>query len=64
MSQARLNPAEAYEQYLSRAISDPWSPMLLEYAAPRVAERALDLACGTGNVARYVAPKMGEDGTS
>ena len=60
--QQSLNPAEAYEQYLSPAISDPWTRVLLEYAAPKPGERALDVACGTGSVARHVAPIVGVDG--
>lgn len=36
--------------------------MLLEYAAPQPGERALDLACGTGSVARHVAPLVGAEG--
>jgi SAM-dependent methyltransferase len=56
------NPAETYERYLGRAIADPWTRVLLEYAAPRPGERALDLACGTGSVARHVAPLVGADG--
>jgi ubiquinone/menaquinone biosynthesis C-methylase UbiE len=60
--QQNLNPAEAYEQYLGPAISDPWTRVLLEYAAPQPGERALDVACGTGSVARQVAPMVGAQG--
>jgi ubiquinone/menaquinone biosynthesis C-methylase UbiE len=56
------NPAEAYEQYLGPAISDPWTRVLLEYAAPQIGERALDVACGAGSVARHVAPLVGAEG--
>jgi ubiquinone/menaquinone biosynthesis C-methylase UbiE len=55
-------PAETYEQYLGPAISDPWTRVLLEYAAPQPGERALDVACGTGSVARHVALMVGADG--
>ena len=55
-------PAETYEEYLAPAISTPWTRVLLEYAAPRCGERALDLACGTGSVARQVAPMVGAEG--
>jgi len=59
MSQEQTpNPAEAYEQYLGPAISDPWTRVLLEDAAPQPGERALDVACGTGSVARHVAPMV------
>ena len=60
--QQSRNPAEAYEQYLGPAISDPWTRVLLEYAAPKPGERALDVACGTGSVARHVAPMIGAQG--
>lgn len=52
------NPAETYEEYLGPAISDPWTRVLLEYAAPQPGERVLDVACGAGNVARRVAPMV------
>jgi len=55
----RSTPAETYEQYLGPAIADPWTRILLDYAAPLPGERALDVACGTGSVARHVAPLLG-----
>lgn len=60
--QQSSNPAEAYEHYLGPAIADPWTRVLLEHAAPRPGERALDVACGTGSVARHVAPLVGAEG--
>jgi ubiquinone/menaquinone biosynthesis C-methylase UbiE len=51
-----------YEQYLGPAISDPWTSVLLEYAAVQPGQRVLDLACGTGSVARHVAPLVGAEG--
>jgi ubiquinone/menaquinone biosynthesis C-methylase UbiE len=36
--------------------------VLLEYAAPQPGERVLDVACGTGSVARHVAPIVGTQG--
>ncbi|ABI59314.1 class I SAM-dependent methyltransferase [Nitrosomonas eutropha] len=56
------NPAETYEQYFGRTISAPWTQVLLEYAAPQFGERVLDVACGTGSVARQVAPLVGAAG--
>lgn len=56
------SPAEVYERYLGRAIADPFTRVLLDYAAPRPGERVLDLAAGTGSVARQVAPLVGMDG--
>ena len=60
--QQDLSPAEVYERYLSRTIADPWTRVLLEIADPEIGEQALDLACGTGSVARQLAPMIGESG--
>lgn len=57
-----LSPAEVYERYMSRTIADPWTEVLLDLAAPVPGERALDLACGTGSVARQLAPMVGASG--
>lgn len=56
------DPARIYEEYLGRTIADPWTRILLEYASVGSGERVLDLACGTGSVARQVAPIVGERG--
>lgn len=56
------NPAETYERYFGPAISDPFTRTLLEYAAAQPGERVLDLACGTGSVARQIAPLVGSEG--
>jgi ubiquinone/menaquinone biosynthesis C-methylase UbiE len=58
----RSTPAEVYEQYLGRSIADPFARMLLDHAAPKQGERVLDLASGTGSVARQVAPMVGRQG--
>ncbi len=56
------NPAEAYERFFVPAMFVPWAGELLRRAAPRPGERALDVACGTGVVARQVAPLVGRAG--
>jgi ubiquinone/menaquinone biosynthesis C-methylase UbiE len=56
------NPAETYDSYLVPALFAPWSVELLRRAAPRAGEAVLDLACGTGVVARAVAPMVGRQG--
>jgi len=57
MSEAALpSPAEIYESFYGPAIFAPSAEILLEYADPRPGESVLDLACGTGQVARRVAP--------
>jgi ubiquinone/menaquinone biosynthesis C-methylase UbiE len=51
-----------FDEYFGPAIFAPWARVLLEYAAPKPVERVLDLACGTGTVARHVAPLVGANG--
>ena len=58
----KSSPAEIYGRYLGAAIADPFTRGLLEHAVPQRGERVLDLACGTGSVARQVAPMVGEEG--
>jgi SAM-dependent methyltransferase len=41
------------------ALFAPWASQLLQRANPQPAERVLDLACGTGVVARLAAPLLG-----
>jgi ubiquinone/menaquinone biosynthesis C-methylase UbiE len=50
---------ELYERYLVPAITALWATDLVERAAPQPGERVLDLACGTGIVARLAATRMG-----
>lgn len=57
-----FGPAETYERYLGPTIAEPFTRLLLERAVPRGDENVLDLACGTGVVARHVAPIVGIGG--
>ena len=52
-----------YEHYFVPTIFGPWARVLLKHAAPQPGERVLDLACGTGVVARQVAPLVGSGGS-
>jgi ubiquinone/menaquinone biosynthesis C-methylase UbiE len=54
--------AEAYETYLASAFR-PWADDLIARAAVREGERVLDVASGTGIVARQAAPKVGPAGS-
>jgi len=54
---------ENYERYLVPSIFAPWAHDLIEAAALRSGERVLDIACGTGIVARTAARTLG-DGAS
>ena len=63
MSQApSRNPAETYEDYFVPAMFLPWARILMSRAAPCAGERVLDIACGTGIVARQVSPLVGAHG--
>lgn len=57
-----VNPADIYDGYFVPAIFVPWTHVLLEHAEPQAGERVLDVACGTGIVARTVAPLVGSEG--
>jgi hypothetical protein len=49
---------ELYERYLVPAITSLWAADLIERVAPQSEERVLDVACGTGIVARKAAERM------
>jgi ubiquinone/menaquinone biosynthesis C-methylase UbiE len=54
--------AQLYVQYSARYFTGPWVPELVGLAALRPGERVLDVACGTGVVARLAAPQVGSTG--
>lgn len=61
-AQLRPTPAEAYQDYFGAAIFEPMARKLLAYAPPEAGDRVLDVACGTGIVARLAAAITGPTG--
>jgi ubiquinone/menaquinone biosynthesis C-methylase UbiE len=53
------NVPENYERYLVPSIFGPWAGDLVEAAALRRGDRVLDIACGTGIVARTAVRALG-----
>src|SRR5262245_24148671 len=56
------NAAELYEEILVPTAFRPWATDLLELADLQHGERVLDVACGTGIVARLAAGQVGTTG--
>ena len=56
------NAPEAYERHIVPTIFTPWAEDLLTRVALQPGEHVLNVACGTGIVARLAAPQVGGAG--
>jgi ubiquinone/menaquinone biosynthesis C-methylase UbiE len=54
--------SQAYERYIVQAFMQSWSLVLLDAASLAEGARVLDVACGTGVVARQAASRVGKQG--
>ena len=57
-----LAAAENYESQVVTYTTGPFAAILIEEARPIPGERVLDVACGTGTVARQIAPHVAPNG--
>lgn len=61
--QLEQSAPEAYEQYLVPPMFAPWADRLIESSDVREGDQVLDVACGTGIVARRAASRVSESGS-
>jgi SAM-dependent methyltransferase len=57
------NAPEVYQRDLVPAVFGPWAQVVVDFADLQSGDRVLDVACGTGVVARFAAERVGEGGT-
>lgn len=57
-----ISPAERYERSKVPLMFKPLAQLFLKHVSPKKGDRVLDVACGTGIVARLVAPVVGPGG--
>ncbi len=61
--QVVASAAEVYEDFFIPALFEEWPPRVADAAHIGPGQRVLDVACGTGVLARYVAGQVGPDGS-
>ncbi len=55
--------AEVYDEYFVPALFQEWAPQMADAAAIRAGQRVIDVACGTGVLARELMERVGAKGT-
>jgi len=60
--QAQVDAANAYETLFVPALFGQWAPKVANAAQIQPGQRVLDVACGTGILAREIAPRIGSAG--
>src|SRR5262249_55468231 len=61
-SQAQIAAATAYEALFIPGLFGPWAPVVADLARIKSGDRVLDIACGTGVLAREAAARTGPTG--
>src|SRR5690606_15109530 len=61
-SQQQLDAAVAYDTLFVPALFGPWAPRVADAAHAGPGDRALDVACGTGVLARSLFTRAGTSG--
>ena len=61
--QVTRSAAEIYEEFFVPALFEEWPPRVLDAARTRQGQRVLDVACGTGVLAREAARRVCPDGS-
>ena len=57
--QAQVDAANAYEALFVPALFGQWAPKVADAAQIQPGQRVLDVACGTGILAREIAGRIG-----
>jgi SAM-dependent methyltransferase len=60
--QPQIDAAKAYQALFVPALFGEWAPRVADAAQIRAGQRVLDVACGTGVLAREVASRVGPSG--